>query len=191
MEKPDIADIFHPDGLVGPAVRMTPADQEPPAGRDACAVRPPTVVPPLQTRRMGMPPAVVRELGDERERLGRVGDLMVAGSLATDDYVRRVSDLDLVASRRRPGRREAKSGADHCSPASRRRERGGLRTRLCLRRRRHRRADRHAASDLDSWAAGAPRSLPTGVDVPAAARRVLAVSGLVDGGQAGESGDLQ
>jgi hypothetical protein len=46
---------------------------------------------------MPMSPAVVRELGDELERLGWVTDLMVAGSLATGDYLPGVSDLDLVA----------------------------------------------------------------------------------------------
>ena len=42
-------------------------------------------------------PAVVGELGDELRHLGWVTDLMVAGSLATGDYVDGVSDLDLVA----------------------------------------------------------------------------------------------
>jgi hypothetical protein len=46
---------------------------------------------------MPMSPLVVRELGDELERLGWVTDLMVAGSLATGDYLPAVSDLDLVA----------------------------------------------------------------------------------------------
>ncbi|WP_106323652.1 nucleotidyltransferase domain-containing protein [Actinoplanes italicus] len=46
---------------------------------------------------MSMSPAVVRELGDELERLGWVTDLLVAGSLATGDYLPGVSDLDLVA----------------------------------------------------------------------------------------------
>ncbi|WP_127504352.1 nucleotidyltransferase domain-containing protein [Actinoplanes solisilvae] len=39
----------------------------------------------------------VEELGEELRRLGWVTDLMVAGSLATGDYVDGVSDLDLVA----------------------------------------------------------------------------------------------
>jgi hypothetical protein len=42
-------------------------------------------------------PAVVEELGTELTALGWVSDLMVAGSLATGDYVPRISDLDLVA----------------------------------------------------------------------------------------------
>jgi Nucleotidyltransferase domain len=42
-------------------------------------------------------PAVVRDLGNELTELGWVSDLMVAGSLATGDYVPRISDLDLVA----------------------------------------------------------------------------------------------
>jgi hypothetical protein len=42
-------------------------------------------------------PAVVGDLGDELERFGWVTGLMVAGSLATGDYLPRVSDLDLVA----------------------------------------------------------------------------------------------
>jgi hypothetical protein len=46
---------------------------------------------------MSMLPAVVRELGAELARLGWVTDLMVAGSLATGDYLPGVSDLDLVA----------------------------------------------------------------------------------------------
>jgi hypothetical protein len=46
---------------------------------------------------MPKPPAVVRRFGDELERLGWVTDLMVAGSLATGDYLPGVSDLDLVA----------------------------------------------------------------------------------------------
>jgi len=46
---------------------------------------------------MGISPAAVHDLGDELERLGWVSGLMVAGSLATGDYVPRVSDLDLVA----------------------------------------------------------------------------------------------
>lgn len=43
------------------------------------------------------PPAVVGDLGDELKRLGWVTDLLVAGSLATGDYLPRISDLDLVA----------------------------------------------------------------------------------------------
>lgn len=46
---------------------------------------------------MSTPPAVVHELGDELKALGWVSDLMVAGSLATGDYLPGVSDLDLVA----------------------------------------------------------------------------------------------
>jgi hypothetical protein len=46
---------------------------------------------------MATSPAVVRELGNEHKALGWVSDLMVAGSLATGDYVPRISDLDLVA----------------------------------------------------------------------------------------------
>jgi hypothetical protein len=42
-------------------------------------------------------PAVVDELGAELKALGWVTDLMVAGSLATGDYLPGVSDLDLVA----------------------------------------------------------------------------------------------
>ncbi|MEU5911050.1 hypothetical protein [Micromonospora sp. NPDC047527] len=42
-------------------------------------------------------PAVVEELGNELMALGWVTDLMVAGSLATGDYIPCVSDLDLVA----------------------------------------------------------------------------------------------
>jgi hypothetical protein len=42
-------------------------------------------------------PAAVPELRDELRALGWVTDLMVAGSLATGDYVPGVSDLDLVA----------------------------------------------------------------------------------------------
>lgn len=44
----------------------------------------------------GMPPAV-RHLAGRLEDLGWVTDLLVAGSLATGDYVPGVSDLDLVA----------------------------------------------------------------------------------------------
>jgi hypothetical protein len=40
---------------------------------------------------------VLRRLGEQLEELGWVRDLWVAGSLATDDYVPGVSDLDLVA----------------------------------------------------------------------------------------------
>jgi hypothetical protein len=43
------------------------------------------------------PPAVVEEFGTELRALGWVADLMVAGSLATGDYLPRISDLDLVA----------------------------------------------------------------------------------------------
>ncbi|MFC4071694.1 nucleotidyltransferase domain-containing protein [Actinoplanes subglobosus] len=42
-------------------------------------------------------PAVVGDLGDELKQLRWVTDLLVAGSLATGDYIPRVSDLDLVA----------------------------------------------------------------------------------------------
>lgn len=42
-------------------------------------------------------PVVVEELGNELTALGWVTDLMVAGSLATGDYIPRISDLDLVA----------------------------------------------------------------------------------------------
>jgi hypothetical protein len=40
---------------------------------------------------------VVAEFGSRLARLGWVSDLLVAGSLATGDYVPGVSDLDLVA----------------------------------------------------------------------------------------------
>jgi len=43
------------------------------------------------------PPLVVGELATELEHLGWVTDLLVGGSVATDDYVPHVSDLDLVA----------------------------------------------------------------------------------------------
>jgi Nucleotidyltransferase domain len=43
-----------------------------------------------------VPPAV-RQLGERLDELGWVTDLLVAGSLATGDYVPGVSDLDLVA----------------------------------------------------------------------------------------------
>jgi Nucleotidyltransferase domain len=43
-----------------------------------------------------VPPAV-RQLAEELDGLGWVTDLLVAGSLATGDYVPGVSDLDLVA----------------------------------------------------------------------------------------------
>lgn len=46
---------------------------------------------------MVISPAVVEELGNELMTLGWVSDLMVAGSLATGDYIPRISDLDLVA----------------------------------------------------------------------------------------------
>ena len=42
-------------------------------------------------------PPVVRYLADRLDGLGWVTDLLVAGSLATGDYVPGVSDLDLVA----------------------------------------------------------------------------------------------
>ena len=42
-------------------------------------------------------PPVVRHLAERLDGLGWVTDLMVAGSLATGDYVPGVSDLDLVA----------------------------------------------------------------------------------------------
>ncbi|MFG3688682.1 nucleotidyltransferase domain-containing protein [Micromonospora sp. NPDC047740] len=42
-------------------------------------------------------PPVVEEFGRELAALGWVGGLLVAGSLATGDYLPRVSDLDLVA----------------------------------------------------------------------------------------------
>ena len=42
-------------------------------------------------------PPVVRDLADRLDGLGWVSDLLVAGSLATGDYVPGVSDLDLVA----------------------------------------------------------------------------------------------
>jgi hypothetical protein len=42
-------------------------------------------------------PPVVRHLADRLDGLGWVSDLLVAGSLATRDYVPGVSDLDLVA----------------------------------------------------------------------------------------------
>ena len=46
---------------------------------------------------MSCVPPVVRQLGEHLEALGWVTDLLVAGSLATGDYVPGVSDLDLVA----------------------------------------------------------------------------------------------
>jgi len=46
---------------------------------------------------MSTSPAVVEELGTELKALGWVTDLLVAGSLATGDYLPRISDLDLVA----------------------------------------------------------------------------------------------
>jgi hypothetical protein len=46
---------------------------------------------------MGESPAVVDEFGTALTALGWVGDLLVAGSLATGDYLPRISDLDLVA----------------------------------------------------------------------------------------------
>jgi hypothetical protein len=42
-------------------------------------------------------PLAVRDLADRLDGLGWVSDLLVAGSLATRDYVPGVSDLDLVA----------------------------------------------------------------------------------------------
>jgi Nucleotidyltransferase domain len=42
-------------------------------------------------------PAVVRHLAERLDGLRWVTDLLVAGSLATGDYVPGVSDLDLVA----------------------------------------------------------------------------------------------
>lgn len=42
-------------------------------------------------------PLAVKELGQDLRDLGGVRDLLVAGSLATGDYVPGVSDLDLVA----------------------------------------------------------------------------------------------
>ena len=52
-------------------------------------------LPTLAT--MATSPAAVQDLGHELRELGWISDLMVAGSLATGDYVPRVSDLDLVA----------------------------------------------------------------------------------------------
>ena len=49
-------------------------------------------------------PPVVRQLAERLVDIGWVTDLLVAGSLATGDYVPGVSDLDLVA-RRGPGQR--------------------------------------------------------------------------------------
>ncbi|MEU4215889.1 nucleotidyltransferase domain-containing protein [Actinoplanes sp. NPDC026623] len=46
---------------------------------------------------MGILPPVVAEFGGRLESLGWVGDLLVAGSLATGDHRPGVSDLDLVA----------------------------------------------------------------------------------------------
>jgi hypothetical protein len=43
------------------------------------------------------PPLVVGKLAAELEDLGWVTDLLVGGSLATDDYILHVSDIDLVA----------------------------------------------------------------------------------------------
>jgi len=42
-------------------------------------------------------PPVVEELGDRLVTLGWVSDLFVGGSVATDDYTPRISDIDLVA----------------------------------------------------------------------------------------------
>ena len=47
-------------------------------------------------------PPVVRHLAERLDGLGWVTDLLVAGSLATGDYVPGVSDLDLVALTSRP-----------------------------------------------------------------------------------------
>lgn len=46
---------------------------------------------------MSSVPPAVRQLAERLDRLGWVTDLLVAGSLATGDYVPGVSDLDLVA----------------------------------------------------------------------------------------------
>ncbi|MFJ8577690.1 hypothetical protein [Micromonospora sp. NPDC093277] len=46
---------------------------------------------------MAISPPVVAEFGTELTALGWVSGLLVAGSLATGDYLPRVSDLDLVA----------------------------------------------------------------------------------------------
>jgi hypothetical protein len=46
---------------------------------------------------MGILPPVVAEFGGRLESLGWVGDLLVAGSLATGDHLPGVSDIDLVA----------------------------------------------------------------------------------------------
>ena len=42
-------------------------------------------------------PSAIRQLAERLDGLGWVTDLLVAGSLATGDYVPGVSDLDLVA----------------------------------------------------------------------------------------------
>ncbi len=58
-------------------------------------------------------PPVVRHLAERLDELGWVTDLLVAGSLATGDYVPGVSDLDLVALTGGPvgaERREALAG---------------------------------------------------------------------------------
>jgi hypothetical protein len=58
-------------------------------------------------------PAAVRHLADRLDALGWVTDLLVAGSLATGDYVPGVSDLDLVALTEgpvRPARQEILAG---------------------------------------------------------------------------------
>jgi hypothetical protein len=47
-------------------------------------------------------PAVVEEFGDSLKALGWISDLMVAGSLATGDYLPGISDLDLVALAEEP-----------------------------------------------------------------------------------------
>ncbi len=46
---------------------------------------------------MRITPPVVEELGDRLATLGWVSDLFVGGSVATDDYTPRISDIDLVA----------------------------------------------------------------------------------------------
>jgi hypothetical protein len=51
-------------------------------------------------------PPVVRQLAECLDDLGWVTDLLVAGSLATGDYVPGVSDLDLVALTEGPARQE-------------------------------------------------------------------------------------
>lgn len=53
------------------------------------------MVPTLAT--MATSPRAVHDLGAELSGLGWVSDLMVAGSLATGDYLAAISDVDLVA----------------------------------------------------------------------------------------------